>query len=289
MNVEIFRPLILCLPLLALAACYEPEQGCLDSRATNFALDADEACDDCCTYPQLRVRFSHRWETADTAFNFQADGVYTDGLGQAFRIQRIRFYWSDISLSRPSGDPLLPRDSILIDYVQGGDTTELMVADNFALAAAGASATTATIGTVQPEGTVVGLGATFGIGEPANSASVTSPEFGSSHPLSPQAGRMNLGADRGYVFAKIELLPDTAVNDTLVLHLFGDAYRRDLQLPLPAATPLLEGFAPRANVTVNYASWFQGVDVRASDTTAMKQQIVNNLTQAFTFTELIVE
>ena len=102
---------------------------------------------------------------------------------------------------------------------------------------------------------------------------------------------MNLGADKGYVFAKIELFRDTIASDTipLILNIYGADFLRDLQLPLSTASPLVEGFTPRANVTVNYAIWFNGVDVRSADTTAMKQQIVSNLTQAFQFTELIYE
>ncbi|MCB0636635.1 MAG: hypothetical protein KDC54_08460, partial [Lewinella sp.] len=144
---------IIFLAILPLTGCYEPEQGCLDARATNFSLDADEACADCCTYPELKVRFTHRWETADTSLAFQTSSVYRDGMGQPFRFQRLRFYWSEVVLLRVGTGPLAPTDSVEIGYVQGADTSLIRVLDNFALATAGASATTVSVGEVQPEGT----------------------------------------------------------------------------------------------------------------------------------------
>ena len=68
------------------AGCYEPIEGCLDVRATNFDLNADRSCpDNCCEYPELRLKLLHRYQQIDTygldlAFHDLEQGV-PEGLG----------------------------------------------------------------------------------------------------------------------------------------------------------------------------------------------------------------
>ena len=74
-----------------LSACYEPTEGCLDVRATNFDLDADEGCADCCTYPELSLRFENVWVYPDSVAPLRLHTFYVDAVGNPFRFERIRF------------------------------------------------------------------------------------------------------------------------------------------------------------------------------------------------------
>lgn len=287
--IQNYAGILLCFLLhLSLTGCYEPVEGCLDPSATNFDLDADEACpDDCCQYPDLQVRFQHVWTYPDTILALRLDTFYHDGLDQAFRIEQIRYYWSDVTAIRPDGSALLTTDSVELDLVIAGDTIRnQLILDNYLLARAGPSTTTYTIGEIVPTGDVSQLIAQFGIPEPVNSAVETS--LPSSHPLGPQISQMNLGTDIGYVFAKLELYRDTLAADTtpLVLHLTGEDFLRPLSLDLPAPAMLFEGTNPIFLIETNYTQWFEGVDIRSTDTTSMKQIIVNNIANSFTFLEL---
>ena len=40
-------------------SCYSPVDGCLDPEATNYSIDADNPCDDCCNLPILNVSVFH--------------------------------------------------------------------------------------------------------------------------------------------------------------------------------------------------------------------------------------
>lgn len=287
--VDFLHRVVLCfLFSLVLQGCYEPVEGCLDPSATNFDLDADEAClNDCCEYPDLQIRFQHVWAYPDTTLPLRLDTFYHDGQDQPFRIEQIRYYWSDVRPIRPDGSPLLTTDSVELDWVIAGDTIrDQVILDNFLLARAGPGNTTHTIGEIIPTGDVSRLTAQFGMAEPVNSAVETS--LPSSHPLAPQFGQMNLGTDIGYVFAKLELYRDTLATDTvpLVLHLTGENFLRPLTLDLPAPAMLFEGTNPVFLIETNYQKWFEGIDIRSADTTAMKQTIVNNIANSFTLLEL---
>ncbi|MEL6655126.1 MAG: MbnP family protein [Bacteroidota bacterium] len=279
----------LCCLLMAalLSACYEPTEGCLDVRATNFDLDADEACADCCTFPSLNLRFSNVWTYPDTTVSLRLDTFYVDAAGNPFRFDRIRFYWSNLRLVTSTGETLRIIDSLDLSIAEGGDTSMITILDDIALADIGGSTETVSLGTLEPSGTLTQLQATFGIEDPTNKAVTTS--VSTSHPLAPQAGQMNLGSDLGYIFAKIEYFQDTTSIDTIPreINLYGNDFRQDLMLDMLAPTPFIEGFNPTLVIEQNITKWFEGIDVRSTDTTALKNSFVENLTQSFTLTSLL--
>lgn len=284
------RTIIFLFVVMGLAACYEPTPGCLDTRATNFALDADEACpDDCCIFPELQVRFNSVWTYPDAVVPLRLDTFYLDANDQPFRFQRIRFYWSNLRLELADGETLRITDSLDLSVAQGTDTTMITVRDDYLLADINRASRSVSLGQIAPSGILTRLRATFGITEPVNRAVTTS--VSTSHPLAPQAGRMNLGAATGYIFAKVEYFQDTTAVDTIprVINLYGEDFLRELNLPIPTPTIFLEGFDPVLVIEQDISRWFSGIDVRQTDTTALKQQFVDNLTQSFQLVEILAQ
>lgn len=274
--------------VLFLSACYEPTEGCLDTRATNFDLDADGPCPDCCTYPELSLRFDNVWSYADTTVAFRTDTFYHDIQNHPFYFERIRFYWSNLRLQRTNGDVIRLEDSLDISIAELGDTSMTTILDDIVLADITSSSRTVQLGTLTPEGMLLGLRATFGINDPTNKAVTTS--VSTSHPLAPQAGQMNFGSDLGYVFAKIEYLTDTiAAADTMSINLYGSDFIRELSLDLPTPMTFIDGFDPTLVIQQDIARWFEGIDVRSTDTTALKNQFVQNLTQSLQLMDLLAE
>ncbi len=273
---------------ILLSACYEPTEGCLDVRATNFDFDADEACADCCTFPNLSLRFDNIWTYPDTTVSLRLDTFYVDAAGNPFRFERIRFYWSNLRLVTSTGEELRIIDSLDLAIAEGTDTSMIVILDDIALADINSATETVSLGTLEPSGTLTQLQATFGIEDPTNKAVTTS--VSTSHPLAPQAGQMNLGSsDLGYIFAKIEYFQDTTSIDTIPreINLYGDDFRRNLSLDLMAPTIFMDGFNPTLVIENNITQWFENINVRSTDTTALKNSFVENLTQSFTLTSLL--
>ena len=273
--------------IVLLSACYEPTEGCLDVRASNFDLDADGPCADCCTFPELNLRFNNVWSYADTTVSFGLDTFYLDVQDHPFLIDRIRFYWSNIRLQLTNGEVLRIQDSLDISIAEAGDTSMTTILDDIALAEISGSSRTVQVGTVIPDGTLLGLRTTFGISDPTNKAITTS--VSTSHPLAPQAGQMNFGSDLGYVFAKIEYFTDTMATDTMAINLYGSDFIRELSLDLSAPMMFVDGFNPTLVIEQDISRWFEGIDARSTDTIALKNQFVQNLTQSFLLTELLAE
>lgn len=280
-----FYWLSMSLLVLLLSACYEPTEGCLDVRASNFDLDADGPCADCCTFPTLSLRFDNVWSYADTTVSFRLDTFYLDVQDHPFLFERIRFYWSNLRLQLTNGEVLRLQDSLDISIAEGMDTSMTTILDDIVLADVSGSRNTEQVGTIVPDGTLLGLRATFGINDPTNKALTTS--VSTSHPLAQQAGQMNFGSEFGYVFAKIEYFTDTLATDTVSINIYGSDFLRELSLDLLVPSPFIDGFDPTLVIEQDISRWFEGIDVRSTDTTALKNQFVQNLTQSFQLTELL--
>ena len=83
--------------LIAASSCAEKVEGCLDPYSTNFDLDADLPCEDCCEYPGLSVSVGHYWDL-DNTFRY-SDPVFEnlDSL-DTIRINQFGFYLSGMKL-----------------------------------------------------------------------------------------------------------------------------------------------------------------------------------------------
>ena len=268
--------------MFSLTACYEPVEGCLDRKATNFEIGVDESCPDCCIYPKLKIRFDNKWQFPDTLAAFSPDSIFHDALDQPFRINRIRFYWSNYKLELEGGQQLSITDLIDIKIPDGTDTMTLNVIDHYLLADIGSATDRLTLGTIVPEGVMNGLSVDFGIDRPVNGA--ISEAMPDNHVLLPQLGNLNYGSDIGYVFAQVEYFQDTTVIDTtpVTINIFGEAALRSMSLSLDIPTSLIEGFNPELVIETDFAQWFDGINVRLGDTTAIQSQIVDNIAGSFT-------
>lgn len=98
-----------------LSACYVRKEGCLDTLASNYELTADDACLDCCTYPNLTLNFKHM--AGDSIFS--PDSTYTNDLNETFKLLDVRFYLSSFTLTQK--DPSLTKYQVLKTIVTNED------------------------------------------------------------------------------------------------------------------------------------------------------------------------
>ncbi len=281
-NWRIFKQLGLLFIVVSLAsACYEKQEGCLDIAATNFEVEADRECDDCCSYPSLQVTFAHRVRSVqqDTFFNLNlGDSLYTLNGIDFFRFSDIRFYISDFQLIQADGTALTTSDQIELTLFENGDTLTQNTTDDFALVSR-TNLSPTTIGTIRPEGNFSGIRFKIGVTSPANHADPTA--FPNIHPLA-EENDLHWSIDSGYVFNRIALFRDTVASDTIptVLEIGTDELLRTVELDYPF--PLKIGFNATVALQIDYLTWFQGVDIRNDSEAAMIEKIVGNITDSFT-------
>ncbi len=94
--------------VLGLSACYTNKEGCLDTLASNYSVIADQACDNCCTYPKLVLHIQHL--AGDTTFSSQM--IFNNELNQLYKIVDIRYYFSGFTIHHSSGEKVYISETI---------------------------------------------------------------------------------------------------------------------------------------------------------------------------------
>jgi hypothetical protein len=265
---------------LALQQCAEPKTGCLDVRATNFQVDADEGCTDCCTYPQLRLDLLHKFTIGDSLFNFIPGNTYSDAAGNRFRLGDLRFYLTEIRLTRSDGTALqLEKQLALRKANANGDSTRFSVEDNFALASP-ASLLRILPGNFRDGGTFTGVKFKIGVAMPARSADPASAPV--THSLYPQQIPM-WTAQLGYLSQRIEVYLGQAPADTLrrILEYGGPESVNTVALPFDKAFPVPPGFHITLTLRVDYARWLRNVNFGADTDSEIFRKLSENLPGAF--------
>ena len=263
--------------------CAEPKTGCLDVRATNFEVDADAGCEDCCTYPQLRIDLLHKFTIGDSLLNFVPGSTYPDGAGAPFRLSDLRFYFSEIHLLRTNGTTLQLEDQIVLRKANAnGDSIKIEVEDNFGLATP-ASLARILPGNFRDGGTFTGIRFNIGIGEPARNADPNSAP--ASHPLRPQSIPM-WTSSQGYLSQRIEVFSGSPPADTIrrILEYGGAASVKQISLSFNQPLAVPPGFHIALTLRIDYARWLKNIQFRTDSDAAVFRKISENLPFSFLVT-----
>ncbi|MDX1943255.1 MAG: MbnP family protein [Saprospiraceae bacterium] len=282
------HPLILCLLLalnLNLTSCYEPKEGCLDINATNFAVDADNACNNCCEYPILKLAFLHKLNNnSENNLNYN-DSIYLDGAGNSFRLKNIQFFISNVRLVRPDGTEVYPSDAIEVEITESGTKKDTILANNFAIVSRNIFNASA-IGTFANGGSFSKIRFTLGLGDLSNQIIPTSLPAG--HPL--RTTGMYVNADSGYVFNSLEWYNGASDTTTTLLKIATESYLREVELPLmPPEVSILEGFDIRVTLRINYLTWFSDVNLKTDAPATLATKFVNNAANSIAVISVLPE
>lgn len=101
-----------------ISSCYEKQEGCLDIRAKNYSFSSDIPCEDCCTYPDMKLRVVHEWD--EEVLN--SGKWYINDLGQSIKILSSKFYLSEIALTH-QGELFTVTDQLRVTNIAGQSST----------------------------------------------------------------------------------------------------------------------------------------------------------------------
>jgi hypothetical protein len=263
--------------LCILPSCFEPESGCLNNEALNYALDADQPCSDCCEFPSLVLDIQHRF-TKDSIVQgiIPANSVHKDDFGQAFRFKSLRFFLSNLHLNDNAGAALEVQEELPLVVIEGNRIRLDTVEDNFALGSA-AILSDYTIGTIRGGGTFKSVSFDLGLVDPSNKADID--EVPIDHPL--DEPDLYISDEEGYVFLEVDLYRDTAQVGLDSVQILLDRTTILPNFNFPIDFFLNPGFNTEVIIQVNYAVLLAGVNVRSDSKEEIYAKIVNNLANAF--------
>ena len=251
-------------------ACYEPKEDCLDVLATNFDVQADEPCPDCCQYPSLKLSIAHKAGEEFLSF----DSLYTTDSIHYFLIKDLRFYLSNLQLVPRTGESLGVTNLVEMSVKTPSGNEIIEVEDNFQLVTRQSG--NYTIGEILASGSFDQIQFFVGVPIEVNNADPLS--LPDNHPLGPQTDTMHWNQDAGYIFNKITLQPDTSSNELKIIEIGSIPNLVSVQLPF--LQDIKVGFDVSLSVEIDYLKWFKGIDFAASDA-EIRQKIVENTAEAF--------
>jgi hypothetical protein len=223
-------------------SCITRTPGCLDLDATNFDLDADKACDDCCTYPSLVLSLSQKIE----GNNFNASDTFRDINQQPYFIKDIAFMVSDWKLISSDQEMILV-DSTLVDC----NGTPVYISQDIAVVSH--QQFQYNLGTLRQSGNIERVMFKVGV-DPLLSCtdeeSTTIPAaLRSTSPL------YDPSTD-SYHAIRIIIQRDVLLPDTDTLFVEGC-----IPMDIPYANGFIRGQNTIIGLTVNYDEWFRLADV----------------------------
>ncbi len=110
-------------------------------------------------------------------------------------------------------------------------------------------------------------------------------DFEAGHPLAAQPVSMYAEAQGGYIYNRIEIIPNIAADSlTEVIAISG----KDNLVPVEIEAPFFfeRGLILKVTFRVNYLQWFENVDITSSDQDQLKNNIVQNIADSFTLVEV---
>ena len=271
MGSKIFNISLLAILFFSLNACYETEEGCLNSFANNYSIGADNACDTCCVFPTFSLNLSHSFDT----LNFNTSSVYEDDFGQAYRVEELKYFISSIQLSNADGMLVSPKDSIEISSLKGNEMVVLKANENYALV--NQLSPRFELGEMIANGAYNQIHFSMGLDPCFNHIDTASLE--ESHLLRVNKDSLYINKVEGFVFQRLRLIRDTSTMESILIEVSGDDEYEALMIPI--AIQIDRGLDVSVSLKLDMKKWLQGIDVKNDQKNEILSKLKQNLGVAF--------
>ena len=247
--------------MMIFSSCYQKVEGCLDIGATNFSFVADEQCDDCCTYPSLKLSVKHNWGNT----LLLSDSLYQNANSQYIKILSSKFYLSDIALLNDVDAVTVTEDLTVV----GLNGIETEIDDNIVFVQN--SRFTYTVGTFQDAMSYNGLRFNLGI----NGNYITSDSLESF------VEEDDFFDEGNYIHTnfKLEYVIDTMTMDTLTLAFQDITTVQNVSLKGEITMPVGENYT--VPIIIDYRLLLNDIDFTFLDQESQRITILENMKSSF--------
>jgi hypothetical protein len=252
--------------LSLITSCYESVDGCLDPEATNYDVNADNECEDCCNLPTFSILMSY---LVDGESYIQGDSFRISQ--QGLMIEDFHFFVSDIKLIDPEGNEIGYEDDFLIyDQTGSGET----ITEDFKYFAS--NQFRGTLENVRYSGFVNEIRFNIGLSERINNYDKDSLEVNTD--LSKVPDSIYVSIQDGYEFYALH------IRDTLDNFI---ELRETNAYPLPEIIVILDdveirrGFNDELNLFIDFGLLFEGIKLSEMNENEVLLAIIDNFPSSF--------
>jgi len=252
--------ILLFLLIVGLASCYNSVEGCLDPESTNYSIEGDDDCDDCCKYPTIKLSVYHLNE--DTTFNFE--DTLVNNFGQEYNIIDFVYLLSDFKVTTDDDITYEVSDSVSLDVADG---IEYVKDDVIRVRRKTFSYE---FGTVIFEGQGGQLSFKLGLPEKLNENRFTSEISG--HPLTADSDSLFIEDVGQYVFQRLKIAQGENFKDTLIYDVKGNENVIDFSFEVDFLSE--RGKNKTIEIEARYNKWFEDVDFDTMTKEEIEQSLV---------------
>ncbi len=261
---SIYPKLIVAMVLLMnLHSCYMPQEGCTDPESTNYAISADDLCEDCCTYPELRLSIFH--ENADTTFNLK--DTITNDIGQQISLLNFVYLLSDFKIVVvDSSFEVIDLVSLNVsDGIEAAKDDIIRVSrNNF----------TFDLGTIIFDGNTNEISFRTGLSDLLNENRFTTSI--EDHPLTNDTDSLFLSDSGTYVFQRIRVAQGIDFLDTVIYDI-----ETATEISFPLDFESIRGTDKTIIIEAQYDKWFDGIDFDFMEKEEIEAAIAQNSSTVF--------
>jgi len=232
--------------IISVMSCYTRKEACLDVLAANYDVSADDACQDCCIFPKLKLEITH--QVKDSIY--EVADIYTNDLNQAFRILDVRYYVHGFELfNKDTGKKMI------LETIKNQDSTLIIPDDIKIYRSVDASIE---IGSIKDSGTYDSL--TFYLGLKDEILTNDFINLPNTHVLLANNRLKNAAGDYAHFTVRIEAI------DTLIGIRNFQVTGLGISEPYTIKTTITttKGVAPSFKLKANYDELFKNIDIKDS-------------------------
>lgn len=246
-----------------ITSCYKPIEGCTDADAENYTFIADEACRDCCSFPVVSLKVTHKWGSEI----FQNNKEYTNNIGSTVIVTEQKIAFSEIIVKDSNDLPI--SNTAFTTLTIAGQSTSLPL--NYCLLSQTLNRCGA--GRIKYTGSITSIEFQIGVSDRFNEADSTSVSRDAA--LSRSEGMYREGK---YQTMYINYQP------------FGQPQKFQLYIPedLLLSFPLTpsynskQGIAKEIPITIDYQNLYKNIDWLSDNQATVKSKILLNFPTAIT-------
>src|SRR5210317_417378 len=261
--------------IVSIVSCYEEIEGCLDPNATNFEVDADQACPDCCDYPMFYLSILPKLN-ADTSANLNYDDFLLLNASDSvfFQIKKIAYYLSQFELELNDGTVYPLGDSITFKSLYQNDSIELSQLDNMLWVDRLVS--NKEIGQLNTNGTLSKLQFKMGLADTLNT--VIPQLLDDNHALAFKDDSLNYQVGSGYNDLVTQFIRDTLPSLATEMLVIDTLINFEIDLE---SFEVVKGKDLTVTLRVYYLDWFNDIDIKNESINSIQQQILQNISTSF--------
>jgi len=249
---------------LGVQSCYKNVEGCIDPESTNYAIAADILCEDCCTYPKIKLNVFH--QNADTTL-FLGDTI-TNNLGQEYKILKYAYLLSDFQMQTSDEEVHEVTDRIALDDMGK------VVSDKDDVIRINRSGFSYELGTIIFDG--IGDQLSFVVGVEGPISTLPFSEVIAEHPLTTDPDSLYSDEDEMYTSLRIRIAQGPSFEDTIVYNLTETS-----MITFPLKFESVRGADKTLIIEAQYDKLFTDVDFTTMTTSQVQSKMQSNVVNIF--------